>query len=49
MCTIDHHGHHAITRKYGGDVVSHHNRIRDIFVENYSRTCIGERWKLSIL
>ena len=35
--TLDHLGHHAVTCKYGGDVVTRHNMIRDILVE----TC---RW-----
>ena len=26
-------GHHAITCKHGGDVVSRHNKLRDVFVE----------------
>ena len=26
-------GHHAITCKHGGDVVSSHNKLRDVFVE----------------
>ena len=31
--TLDHLGHHAVTCKYGGDVVTRHNMIRDILVE----------------
>ena len=38
---LDHLGHHAITCKYGGDVVSRHNRIRDILVETCHRAHIG--------
>ena len=38
---LDHLGHHAVTCKYGGDVVSRHNRIRDILVETCSRAHIG--------
>eukprot|EP00731_Ephydatia_muelleri_P012493 Em0006g1387a len=38
---IDHLGHHAVTCKYGGDVVSRHNRIRDILVETCRRAHIG--------
>ena len=26
-------GHHAITCKHGGDVVSRHNKLRDVFEE----------------
>eukprot|EP00731_Ephydatia_muelleri_P016004 Em0009g428a len=39
--TLDHRGHHAVTCKYGGDVVSRHNRIRDILVETCRRAHIG--------
>ncbi|KAL5493834.1 hypothetical protein EMCRGX_G015066 [Ephydatia muelleri] len=34
---LDHLGHHAVTCKYGGDVVSRHNKIRDILVETCRR------------
>ena len=27
-------GHHAVTCKFGGDVVSHYNRLRDTFVQS---------------
>ena len=33
VSTLDHLGHHAVTCKYGGDVVTRHNMIRDILVE----------------
>eukprot|EP00731_Ephydatia_muelleri_P015211 Em0008g931a len=39
--TLDHLDHHAVTCKYGGDVVSRHNRIRDILVETCRRAHIG--------
>ena len=39
--TLDHLGHHAVTCKYGGDVVSRHNRIRDILVETCRQAHIG--------
>ena len=39
--TLDHLGHHAVTCKYGGDVVSRHNRIKDILVETCRRAHIG--------
>eukprot|EP00731_Ephydatia_muelleri_P010138 Em0005g724a len=39
--TLDHLGHHAVICKYGGDVVSRHNRIRDILIETCRRACIG--------
>ena len=32
---------HAVTCKYGGDVVSRHNRIRDILVETCRWAHIG--------
>ena len=38
---LDHLGHHAVTCKYGGDVVSRHNKIRDILVETCRRAQIG--------
>ena len=39
--TLDHLGHHAVTCKYGGDVVTQHNMIRDILVETCHRAHIG--------
>ena len=36
-------GHHALTCKYRGDVVSHRNRLRDVFLETCRRACIGAR------
>ena len=38
---LDHLGHHAVTCRYGGDVVSCHNRIRDILVETCGNAHIG--------
>ena len=38
---LDHLGHHAVTCKYGGDVVTRHNMIRDILVETCRRAHIG--------
>ena len=38
---LDHLGHHAVTCKYGGDVVSRHNKMRDILVETCRRAHIG--------
>ena len=43
--TLDHLGHHAVTCKYGGDVVARHNMIRDILVETCRQVHIGLRWK----
>ena len=34
-------GHHALTCKYRGDVVSRHNWLRDVFLESCRRACIG--------
>ena len=39
--TLDHLGHHAVTCKYGGDVVTRHNMIRDILVETCRQAHIG--------
>ena len=39
--SLDPMGHHAVTCKYGGDVVTCHNRLRDLFVESCQRACIG--------
>ena len=41
LCPLDHLGHHAVTCKYGGDVVTRHNMIRDILVETCHRAHIG--------
>ena len=44
MCpgsALDHLGHHAVTCKHGGDVVSRHHRIRDILVETCRHAHIG--------
>ena len=34
-------GHHALTCKHGGDVVTRHNRLRDLFVESCRRVSVG--------
>eukprot|EP00731_Ephydatia_muelleri_P037801 Em0566g3a len=34
-------GHYAITCKHGDDVVSHHNKLRDVFVECCSRANVS--------
>eukprot|EP00731_Ephydatia_muelleri_P032417 Em0023g924a len=44
---LDHLDHHAVTCKYGGDVVSRHNKIRDILVETCRRAHIGVQVDLS--
>ena len=38
--TLDHLGHHAVTCKYGGDVVTRHIMIRDILVDTCHRAHI---------
>ena len=45
--TLDHLGHLAITCKYGGDVVTRHNMIRDILVETCRRAHIGVKVEVS--
>ncbi|KAL5475538.1 hypothetical protein EMCRGX_G025366 [Ephydatia muelleri] len=34
-------GHHALTCKHGGDVVSRHNRLRDVLLESCRLACLG--------
>ena len=34
-------GHHALTCKHGGDVVSQHNRLRDVLLESCRLACLG--------
>ena len=38
---LNHLGHHAVTCIYGGDVVTRHNKIRDILAETCRRAHIG--------
>ena len=40
---LDPHNHHALTCKYGGDVVNWHNRLimRDILLESCHRACLS--------
>ena len=44
--TLDHLGHHAVTCKYGGDVVTRHNMIRDILVETCRLAHIGVKMEV---
>ena len=38
--SLDHLGHHSsLTCKHGGDVVTRHNRLRDVFVEYCHLAC----------
>ena len=39
--SLDSLGHHALTSKHGGDVVTRHNRLQDVFVETCRRACVG--------
>ena len=39
--SLDSLGHHALTCKHGGDVVTRHNRLRDVFAESCRRACVG--------
>ena len=34
-------GHHAVTCKRGGDVVSHHNKLRDVLAESCWQADLG--------
>ena len=43
---LDPHGHHALTCKHGGDMVLHHNSLRDVFVESYHRACLGGQFEV---
>eukprot|EP00731_Ephydatia_muelleri_P029871 Em0021g394a len=45
--SLDTMGHLAVTCKHGGDIVTCHNRLRDVFVESCRRACIGVQVKLS--
>ena len=38
---LDHLGHHAVTCKGGGDVMLHHNSLRDAFSQFCHRACLG--------
>ena len=38
---LDGYGHHALSCKLGGDVVSHHNRLRDIFNDFCHSACLA--------
>ena len=39
--SLDPLSHHGLTCKHGGDVVTHHNRLRDVFVESCRQASIG--------
>ncbi|KAL5477244.1 hypothetical protein EMCRGX_G024011 [Ephydatia muelleri] len=40
---LDPHNHHALTCKYGGDVVNWHNRLRDILLESCHCACLSPK------
>ena len=39
-------GHHSLTCKHGGDVVSRHNKLRDVFYDFCQRACLGPRLEM---
>eukprot|EP00731_Ephydatia_muelleri_P007139 Em0003g1387a len=39
-------GHHFLTCKHGGDVVSRHNKLRDVFYDFCQRACLGPRLEM---
>ncbi|KAL5494027.1 hypothetical protein EMCRGX_G015296 [Ephydatia muelleri] len=38
---LDDFGHHSLSCKHGGDVVSRHNKLRDVFLYFCQRACLG--------
>ena len=45
-CVLDDFGHHSLTSKHGGDVVSRHNKLRDVFYDFCQRACLGPRLEM---
>ena len=43
---LDDFGHHSLSCKHGGDVVSHHNKLRDVFLNYCQRACLGPRLEM---
>ena len=43
---LDAYGHHALCCKLGGDVVSRHNRLRDIFNDFCHSACLAPQLKM---
>ena len=39
--SLDHFGHHALTCKYNGDVMSRHNQLRNTFFESCRQAGVG--------
>ena len=49
--SLDSLGHHALTCKHGGDVVTRHNRLplRDPFVKSCRRVCVGVQVEVGVV
>ena len=45
-CVLDDFGHHSLTCKHRGDVVSQHNKLRDVFYDFCQRACLGPRLEM---
>eukprot|EP00731_Ephydatia_muelleri_P031102 Em0022g616a len=45
-CVLDDFGHHSLTCKHGVDVVSRHNKLKDVFYDFCKRACLGPRLEL---
>ncbi|KAL5505640.1 hypothetical protein EMCRGX_G007104 [Ephydatia muelleri] len=43
---LDDFGHHSLSCKHGGDVVSRHNKLRDVFLDFCQRACLGPRLEM---
>ena len=41
--------HHAVTCKFGGDVVARHNTLRNAIFEFYKRALLNQNWKLVLV
>ena len=47
--SLDPLGHHALTCQYNGDVVSRHNRVRDVFFSLVGRLVLSAKWRLEVV
>eukprot|EP00731_Ephydatia_muelleri_P011951 Em0006g845a len=45
-CVLDDFGHHSLTCKHEGDVVSRHNKLRDVLYDFCQRACLGPRLEM---
>ena len=45
-CVLDDFGHHSLTCKHEGDVVSRHNKLRDVFYDFCQCACLGPRLEM---